>query len=238
MKSLLRIPILAFAIFVFATSLWAQTPAPSCTLPLDFCESAWTVSVWGNYSAMNNANTNNGFESGAAFRFSTHWSAAARYYQTASPSGNVFVAGPEFHFSPAHFLSSSPISGFDWSNVEIGVHASPGIAWSTANITNDDGTTVGVSGPKRFAFAVGGMVDYTFPSAPNFQLRILEVSYVRAPFLSNGGQLIGNHVQVASGIKLVFGGLNSPQAAARSTQRKLKKQLRDEKADRLKQTLN
>jgi hypothetical protein len=201
---------------------YAQTtPPPSCTLPLDFCETAWSVSVFGNYSSMNNATTNNGFESGGAIRFSPHWSAALRYYQTASPSGKVFIGDAEYHFGIAHFIA--PTSYFDTDNVEITAFAGPGIAWSSANTdTSFHGTAT--DGPKKFAFNAGVAVDYTFPQAPNFQLRILEVGYVRAPFLQNGGELIGNHVQVASGIKLVFGGTETPVVEARKAARKLRKQ--------------
>jgi len=205
---------LLLAVFLFsAPGLFAQT----CTAPLDFCESAWTINVVGSYSTITNAPTNNGFMTEAGVRFASHWSGEMRYYMTASPSGKIMVAGPQFDYGLAHFIK--PTASFDTSSVNLFVHASPGLAWSSG--TGADGQTI--TGAKKFAFAIGGGADYAFASAPNVQLRLIEVSYVRAPMLPNGGEFIGNHLQVGAGLRLVFGGTTTPAAIARASAHRAKK---------------
>ena len=209
--------LVCLSLFLAGLSL-AQTPAPACSAPLDFCESAWTFNVVGGYSALSNATTNNGFVTEAGVRLATHWSIEGRYYMTASPSGKIFVAGPQFDYGLGHLVK--PTSSFDTSNVDLFVHASPGIAWSSG--TAADGTAI--NGATKFAFAIGGGADWIVPAAPNVTWRIFEVSYVRAPILPNGGMFIGNPLQVATGLRLVFGGQSTPAAAARREARKLRKQ--------------
>lgn len=105
------------------------------------------------------------------------------------------VVGPEYHFSAAHILPST--GTFSTQNVEFFAHASMGLGWSAAVVNN-----VSTDGPKKFAWGLGGGADYTLTS--NVTLRLVEVTYVRCSLLQNGGQFIGNHMQVASGLKLTF----------------------------------
>jgi hypothetical protein len=209
---------LALILLLFPAVALSQTPPPpGCTAPLDFCESAWTVNVVGNYSSITNANTNNGFETEAGIRFANHISGEVRYYQTATPTARILVAGPQFDFGLGHLLKPTP--AFDTTNVNLFVHFSPGFAWSTGT----DAAGVTINGAKKFAFSAGGGADYAFSSAPNVQWRILEVSYVYAPMLPHHGQFLGNHVQVASGLRLVFGGTATPAAQARQAARKARR---------------
>lgn len=196
----------------------APTPAPTCTLPLDFCESAWTVNVVGAYNNLTNAQTNNGFLTEMGIRFSTHLSGEARYFQTATPSGHIFVAGPQVDYGLGHLIK--PTAQFDTTNIDLFAHVSPGLAWSDG--TNSAGQPV--TGATKFAIAIGGGVDYIPPSSPGFTIRILETSYVYSPMLPHNGQFLGNHLAVASGIRYTFGGQSTAAAQARKAAAKLRKQ--------------
>lgn len=184
----------------------------ACNLPLDLCESAWSVAFFGNYSSINNAPTNNGFMTGAAFNVNKSWSAELRYYQTATPSGKLILPGAAYRFSAAHiFPQGTAYGGFDPQYLEFGVHANAGFGWSSG--TGDTGLPL--ANQLKFAASVGGFADYTFPSAPNVQVRLLDVSYVYCPLFPSNGTFLGNHLALASGVKIVFGGNNAPASLRR-----------------------
>lgn len=191
----------------------AGDPATGCSLPLDLCESAWTVAVFGQYSTINNAPTNNGFMTGGALNFNKNWSAELRYYNTISPNGSILLPGASYRFSAAHlFPSGSGSATFDPQYLELFVHGGAGLGWSSG--TDSSGNPV--SGAKKFAADVGGGADYTFAAAPNVQIRVIDVSYVYSPLFPNRGAFLGNHVAVTSGLKIVFGGNASPASLRRA----------------------
>lgn len=207
------IAVLAFFLFVFGTSAQTPTPTPqpSCNVPLDLCESAWSLALYGGYWNLQNATTNNGYTAGAGFNFSNHFGAEARFYQTSSPSANLVLPGANARMSLAHIFPTPAGASFSTEDLEVFAHANAGLGWSGG--TNAAGDAV--SAVKKFAFSVGGGVDFAPASAPNVQWRILDVSYVNCGLFPNHGTFLGNHVAFASELKLVFGGGNSAASLRR-----------------------
>jgi opacity protein-like surface antigen len=183
---------LVLVVTLIAFPVSAQTP---CNLPAELCSNGFNVSVTGAYSNFSGVATNNGFLAGVDAQIAPHWVADARIYSTGSPAGNILQFGPTYYGSLAKILPST--GNFNSTNMAWFVSAGAGLSWSAATVNG-----AMVNGPKKFAWSVGGGIDYQVSS--NVTLRIVDVRYVRTSMLTNGGQFIGNIAQIASGLNIRF----------------------------------
>ena len=180
------------SIVMLALTCAAQTPPPA-----DPLESGWNVAINGNVSNVSNAATNNGFQTSESLRVSQHWVARTDQFVTLAPSAVIVLAGPEYRFSLAHVLASSNFA-VNAEKIEAFVHMGAGTARSEA--TAKDGTTT--LSTAKFAYGIGGGFD--FKISDTVTVRPLDLTYVRASMLQNGGQVLGNHLQFAAGLGLRF----------------------------------
>lgn len=183
------------ASLLFCLSAFGQTaPPPAQPDPL---EGAWNISVNGSYSNVSDAATNNGFVTTEAFRIAQHWNLRSDQFIVLNPSSVIVLAGPEYRLNLSHFLATSAFTA-NASKIEAFVNVKAGTARSSAIAT--DGTTT--LSAAHFAYGVGGGFDILVNST--LSLRPLDISYVRAPMLTNGGAVLGNHLQFATGLGLRF----------------------------------
>jgi hypothetical protein len=176
---------LSGSVGVFAqTSTAPAAPAPKAA---DTQEAYWTVSIHGNYSDVSGAQTNNGVKSGADVRIAQHFLLGAEYLTTINPANTkIFLAGGDYYRNLGHLGTKSQFIDLSQFDISFG----PKAGFSLQN------------GVKKFAFSFGGKLDRHVGN--NVVLRLLDVEYVRAAVLPNGGQLIGNHVNVGAGLGLQF----------------------------------
>lgn len=168
------------------------------TAPPDPLESAWNVAINGSFSNVSNAATNNGFVTSEALRVATHWNARADQFITLTPATVIALAGPEYRFSLAHVLKSSPAFAVNASKIEAFAHVGAGTARSTS--TDAKGTTT--LSAAKFAYGIGGGFDVKLND--KMSIRPLDLTWVRASMLQNGGALLGNHLQFATGLGIRF----------------------------------
>lgn len=186
MKTLLTVLVLAFS-----AAAVAQTPT-------DPFEGAYNVTINGSFSNVSNAATNNGFQTTEGIRVATHWLARSDQFVVLGPPSAVIVtAGPEYRFNLAHLLSKSNFAA-NASKIEAFANLGAGTARSSA--LNADGTST--LSASHFAYKVGGGFDILLNST--MSLRPLDISYVRAPMLQNGGAVLGNQLQFAAGLGIRF----------------------------------
>jgi opacity protein-like surface antigen len=172
----------------------AQT-APAA--PPDPLESGWNVSITGSFSNVSNAATNNGFVTTEALRVAQHWNARADEFITLTPATVIVLAGPEYRFSLEHLLKSSSFAA-NAATIEAFAHAGAGTARSQS--TSADGSTT--LSAARFAYGIGGGFDVKLNAT--MSVRPLDLTYVRSSMLTNGGAILGNHLQFAAGLGIRF----------------------------------
>jgi hypothetical protein len=162
----------------------------------------WNVAINGNFLNITNAATNNGFASVEAVRVANNWDLRADQLTLVSPSGGtIALFRAEYRFLLSSLLK--PNAYVNTSNFEPFINVGGGIA----NSNDASGST------NRPAFVVGAGFDYLVSSTGMFTLRPLDISYVRASILQGGGEIIGNHLQLMSGIGVNIG---SPAAMTRN----------------------
>lgn len=172
---------------------FAQTAPPT-----DPFEGAYNVTINGSFSNVSNAATNNGFQTTEGIRFSQHLLVRSDQFVVLGPPSAVIVtAGPEYRFNLAHLLSKSNFAA-NASKVEAFGNVGAGTARSSA--MNPDGTTT--LSKAAFAYKVGGGFDILLNKT--MSIRPLDISYVRAPMLQNGGSILGNQLQFAAGLGVRF----------------------------------
>lgn len=185
--------------FSFAQTSKSNTVSTSVVVPTpDPLESAWNISVSGSFSSVSNASTNNGFQTSEAIRFATHWTARADTFIVTLPSVVVVTAGPEYRASLAHLIKPNTQYVINTSNMEAFVNLGLGTS-RTSSVASDGTTTLSKA---VFAYKIGGGFDIKVSNT--MYLRPLDISYVRASMLQNGGMVLGNHVQFAAGLGLRF----------------------------------
>lgn len=196
MKKRLYTGTIFLAVFTMLSCLFsiAQTPAPT---PPDVLENAWNIGINGNFSNLSQSANNNGFQVSEAFRVAQHWTFRSDQFLVMNPSIVVVTAGPEYRFSLQHLLAKSTFAA-NASKLEAFVNVGAGTARSST--VADNGTTT--LSAAKFAYKIGGGIDILVNST--LSLRPLDISYVRAGMLNNGGQILGNHVQAAAGLGLRF----------------------------------
>jgi hypothetical protein len=161
----------------------------------------WTVAINGNFSNISNASTNNGFATIETVRVSDHFAVRADQLMTVNPAGaEIFLFKAEYRRLLSDFIKPNPY--LNTANFEPFVNAGGGTAQSNNG---------GVLSTSRPAFAVGGGFDMAVGSTGMFTIRPLDISYVRASILQNGGTLIGNHLSLFAGIGLRFGSIATMQ---------------------------
>lgn len=170
----------------------------------DPLETGWHVSVNGAFSNLSGQQTNNGYLSFAEVRVAKHWSARLNYFATADPTAKIITAGPEYNFSLRHILPKSDFLDVSKLEAFAGVSLGASHLEPCPNLTGQalaDCKVLKESPAPGFKFAavVGGGVNYRITD--KLTIRPLEVNYVRS---AAGGQLIGNHLQFASGVGLRF----------------------------------
>lgn len=194
-QSLKAILLLA-CMLCFAVPSHAQTtPAPKTSA--DPFEGAWNISISGNFSNISQAANNNGFQTIEAFRIAQHWNLRADQFVTLNPSTTIVVAGPEYRFNLEHLLSKSTFAA-NASKIEAFVNLKAGTARSSA-VSADGSSQLSAA---RFAYGAGVGFDILVNST--LSLRPLDISEIRASMLRNGGSLLGNHLQFATGLGLRF----------------------------------
>jgi len=181
---------LLFVLMMIATG-WAFAQGAPPVRPPDPLEGAWRVEFSGNYSLLRENSNNNGYQAGFALRVAQHWAARADVFTVTSPSARVTIAGPEYRFSLGHWFKGSQFIHAD--GLEAALSAKIGSARS--------GPDFGAA-RARFAYGLGGSLDKKINA--HFSMRILELNYVRASIFRPSGIVLGNHLQVASGIGLRF----------------------------------
>jgi len=186
----MRKAMLSFVLMMVATSWAFAQAAPPVSAP-DVLEKAWRVEFSGNYSLLRENSNNNGYQAGFALRVAQHWAARADVFTVTSPSARVTIAGPEYRFSLGHWFKGSQFIHAD--GLEAAFSAKIGSARSGPNF--------GVA-KARFAYGLGGSLDKKV--SDHLSLRILELNYVRASIFRPEGLVLGNHLQLASGIGLRF----------------------------------
>ena len=177
----------------------AQTPAPvTPTAPL---ESAWTVSVNGNFSSLQNQGTNNGVLISTAIRLATHWNLRADTYILNSPNITIVLGGPEYRLSLARLFKNST-GAVNAQNVEAFINTGLGDAHSSTILAQSAGTVTTTS-TSKFAYAVGGGFDIKITD--NLVMRPLDVKYIRSSMIGgSNGTFVGNHLDFAAGLGLHF----------------------------------
>lgn len=154
----------------------------------------WNVSINGNFLNVTNAATNNGFASVESVRVASRSDLRADQLTLTSPAGGtIALFRYEYRFQLSDIVK--PNQYVNTANFEPFINAGGGIA----NSNDSSGST------NRPAFVVGVGFDYATGSSGMFTLRPLDVSYVRASILQGGGQIIGNHLQLMSGIGIRIG---------------------------------
>jgi len=166
--------------------------------PPDLLETSWNVAINGSYSNLANAATNNGFVTSEGLRVAQHWVARSDQFITLTPSTVIVLAGPEYRLSMAHFLPKSDFAA-NAGKFEGFINAKVGTARSWSTISANGTSSLSAA---RFAYGVGGGFDVTLSS--NVTMRPLDLTYVRASMLQNGGELLGNHLQFAAGLGIRF----------------------------------
>lgn len=169
------------------TAVSAPTPSLS-SLP------TFNVSIYGGYSNVTGAATNNGTFTSQALQIGHSFAVRNDVYMLANPTIVIDVAGPEYRVSVNKLFPS--LSG-DYpiiNNMELFANAKLGDAYQT----NTQGDKVG---KNSFAYGVGGGIDIEVST--NVVARVLDVSYIRTP-LVNGGIVLGNHMQLEAGLGLRF----------------------------------
>jgi hypothetical protein len=177
-----------------ATLANSQTTPPQ---PADPFETGWNIMLGGNYMNATNAATNNGVLTTQGLRVAQHWVARSDQYITLSPSGVLVLAGAEYRESLAHLFPKSNTYAVNAEKMEAFVNLEVGTARTST--TTSSGTTLSTA---KFAWGVGGGFDIKLTDTTS--LRPLDIKYVRAGMLTNGGQLLGNHVDFAAGLNLRF----------------------------------
>jgi len=187
------LPVLVISglLLVCGPRAWAQGALPG-----------WNVSINGNFLNVTNAATNNGFASVEAVRVANNWDLRADQLTLTAPAGGtIALFRAEYRFLLSSLLK--PNQYVNTSNFEPFFNLGGGVA----NSNDVSGST------NRPAFVLGAGFDYLVGATGMFSLRPLDVSYVRASILQGGGQIIGNHVQLMSGIGVNIG---SPAAMTRN----------------------
>src|SRR5260370_2938456 len=115
----------------------------------------------------------------------------------------VGVGGCACRFSLEQRLKSSNFAG-KASRVEAFLNVGAGTGRTTATVTaSASGTTTTTEqSAAKFAYSAGGGFDIKL--SDTVTLRPLDLKYIRASMLTNGGQVIGNHMQFAAGLGLRF----------------------------------
>lgn len=165
-------------------------------------ESGWNVAVNGNFTSLTNQPTNNGVLLSTALRLATHWNLRADTYILNSPNVTVILGGPEYRFSLSRLFKSSGIGAVNAQNVEAFVNAGLGDAKSSAIVSSTGNTVTTTTSMGKFAYSVGGGFDIMI--SPTVSIRPLDIKYIRSQMITNGGQLIGNHLDFAAGLGLRF----------------------------------
>jgi hypothetical protein len=154
----------------------------------------WTVSINGNFLNISNAATNNGFASVEAVRVAQNWELRADQLTTAAPAGgSIQLFRPEYRRQLSDWIK--PNQFVNTANFEPFFNVGGGFANSNS----------GTASANRPAWVVGAGFDYAAGGTGMFTLRPLDISYVRASILQGGGQIIGNHLQLMSGIGIRIG---------------------------------
>lgn len=157
----------------------------------------WDVTINGNFSNISSAPTNNGFMTSEAVRISTNFALRSDQMITLQPTAGSIVLGKvEYRRLLSDFIRPNTAFAINTATVEPFINAGVGKAQSN--------TTTGLSASK-FAWGIGGGFDVSVGNTGMFTLRPLDVTYVRTSLLNNGGQFIGNHLQLAAGLGLRFG---------------------------------
>lgn len=191
-------------LLIFGLLLCGPRSQAQGTLP------GWNVAINGNFLNVTNAATNNGFASVEAVRVANNWDLRADQLTLTSPAGGTIAL---FRAEYRLLLSSllKPNQYVNTSNFEPFLNLGGGIA----NSNDASGST------NRPAFTVGAGFDYLVGATGMFTLRPLDVSYVRASILQGGGQIIGNHMQLMSGLGVRIG-----SAAALTRNRAMRAEIR------------
>lgn len=188
------------AVLILSLNCIAQTiPSnpPTTANPPDPFEGAWNVAINGSYSNIANAATNNGFTTTEAVRVAQHWNLRSDQFITLNPSTVIVLAKGEYRMNLGHFLSKSNYI-VNASKFEAFANAGLGTARSST-IATDGSSTLSAA---KFAWGVGGGFDVALNST--MSLRPLDITYVRAGMLQNGGTVLGNHLSFAAGLGIRF----------------------------------
>ena len=187
---------LALALAGFAQTATPTAPAP--VTPPSLTTNAWNVSINGGYSSVENAATNNGFLTTEALKVATSWDIRADTFITQAPDATIVLAGPEYRFALSRFFKPNPAIALNTSNLEAFLNVGMGDARTSA--TSASGSTT--LSKASFAWKIGGGFDILVSKTMSF--RPLDISYVRASMLENGGQVLGNHLQLGATLGLRF----------------------------------
>lgn len=157
----------------------------------------WTISINGNFLNLSNVPTNNGYATVETIRVANKWALRADQLVLANPEGGLINLGKvEYRRLLSDFVK--PNGYVNTANFELFANAGGGVAKSHADSpfeVNDN----------RPAWTIGGGFDIALGGSSMFTLRPLDISYVRASILQGGGQLIGNHLQLLTGVGIRFG---------------------------------
>jgi hypothetical protein len=191
---------LTFLCLAMIGSIQAQTApvAPAPVTPPSLTSNAWNVSINGGYSSVENAATNNGFLTTEALKIANSWDLRADTFITQGPDATIVLAGPEYRFALSKFFKPNPAIALNTSNLEAFVNVGLGDARTSATAAN--GTTT--LSKASFAWKLGVGFDILVSKTMSF--RPLDISYVRASMLQNGGQVLGNHLQLGATLGLRF----------------------------------
>lgn len=171
------------AVLLLAGVMHAQSSLPG-----------WTVSINGNFLNVSNAATNNGFASVESVRVANNWELRADQLTLGVPSGgSIQLFRAEYRFQLSDLVK--PNQFVNTANFEPFINLGGGVANSNISTTSTN----------RPAAVIGVGFDYAAGGTGMFTLRPLDVSYVRASILQGGGQIIGNHLQLMSGIGIRIG---------------------------------
>lgn len=187
-------------VLILALALLAASATFAQTAPPDTLETAWSVSVNGNFTSLQNQPTNNGVLISTAIRMATHWNLRADTYLLNAPNITIVLGGPEYRFSLAHLFKGDS-GAINAQNTEVFINTGLGNARSTS-ILSQVGNAITSTSTSKFAYAIGGGFDIKL--SPTLTLRPLDMKYIRSSMVTNGGQLVGNHLDFAAGLGLHF----------------------------------
>lgn len=159
-------------------------------LPL-FAQDNTKLIVSGNFVSVNSAQDNNGFK--ATQELMVAPSATVRSDQFIMPGAIIALVGGEYTYPLSRLFKSNGYA-INPQNSILRAYAEVGNGRSTLNNASK----------SRFAWAIGGVFDQSLNGVLN--ARLLDIAYVRSPFLTNGGQLLGHwELSTGLGIKVPWG---------------------------------